>query len=52
VEKVIDTIIDLHADVQPIGTLHVGGDEVATNSWRDSPVCENFIAKAEGFPNR
>ena len=26
-EKVIGTTIDLHADVQPIGMFHVGGDK-------------------------
>nr|CAB3252656.1 putative beta-hexosaminidase [Phallusia mammillata] len=50
VEKILDTLIDLHSEIQPIRTFHVGGDEVAKNSWRDSPVCRKFIDETDGFP--
>ncbi|XP_078491002.1 chitobiase-like [Ciona intestinalis] len=50
VEKVITEIKALHADIQPLTTMHMGGDEVAKKSWEGSPVCEKFINEEEGFP--
>uniref|UniRef100_F7BMU6 beta-N-acetylhexosaminidase n=3 Tax=Ciona intestinalis TaxID=7719 RepID=F7BMU6_CIOIN len=50
VEKVITEIKALHADIQPLTTIHMGGDEVAKKSWEGSPVCEKFISEEEGFP--
>uniref|UniRef100_H2ZIF0 beta-N-acetylhexosaminidase n=1 Tax=Ciona savignyi TaxID=51511 RepID=H2ZIF0_CIOSA len=51
VEKVITEIKKLHSDIQPLQTIHMGGDEVAKKSWEGSPICNNFIATSADFPH-
>ena len=40
VEKVMQEIIDIHQDIQPLNVFNFGGDEVATTAWGKSPACE------------
>ena len=39
---VIKAMMDLHKDVQPLDYIHLGGDEVDTKSWSESPKCSDF----------
>ncbi|KAH3869272.1 hypothetical protein DPMN_032435 [Dreissena polymorpha] len=41
VEKVIDGLIALHKDFQPLSKFHMGGDEVAHGVWNGSEECRN-----------
>ncbi|KAL4239992.1 hypothetical protein ACF0H5_000788 [Mactra antiquata] len=44
ISKVLDALIDIHKDVQPLKTVHVGGDEVPDGAWDESQACkENDI---------
>ncbi|KAL4239994.1 hypothetical protein ACF0H5_000789 [Mactra antiquata] len=45
IEKVIDGMVELHKDVQPLDIYHFGGDEVAHGVWELSPTCENFLIR-------
>jgi len=43
-EVVFDEIIRMHEEAKvPLSTIHVGGDEVPSGVWEDSPICEQFI---------
>ncbi|ESP01130.1 hypothetical protein LOTGIDRAFT_172759 [Lottia gigantea] len=39
---VIDELINVHKDIQPLTLYHFGGDEVAKGAWVDSPKCQNL----------
>lgn len=41
--KVMDTLIELHKDIQPLEIYNFGGDEVAGGAWERSPICQTFI---------
>ena len=41
--KVMDEVIALHKDIQPLNMYHFGGDEVPHTAWEKSPMCEKFI---------
>ena len=42
IETVLDEVIRLHKDIQPLQTYHFGGDEVAANAWEGAASCEEF----------
>ena len=43
VRKVMATVKDIHADVQPLEFYHFGGDEVAHGVWTNSTICQEFM---------
>lgn len=43
ISKVIDTVVDLHKDIQPLKNYHFGGDEVAVGAWENSSKCIEFL---------
>ena len=43
IEKVLDTVIELHRGIQPLKTYHFGGDEVAGGAWENSTKCKQFL---------
>ncbi|WP_338407837.1 family 20 glycosylhydrolase [uncultured Flavobacterium sp.] len=44
-EKVIDEILAMYKDANaPIETIHLGGDEVPSGTWKLSPLCNKLIA--------
>ena len=40
VSKLIDEVIKMHRDIQPLDVFHFGGDEVAKTAWEKSPSFE------------
>jgi hexosaminidase len=45
-EKVIDEILAMYKDANaPISTIHMGGDEVPSGTWKLSPLCNKLIAE-------
>lgn len=43
-EKVIDEILAMYKDANaPIATIHLGGDEVPSGTWKLSPLCNKLI---------
>ena len=43
IAKVVDTVVDLHKDIQPLKVYHFGGDEVANGAWENSSKCDEFL---------
>ena len=43
IEFVLDTLIELHRDVQPLKSFHFGGDEVPLGVWEASPMCCKYL---------
>ena len=43
IAKVIDTVVDLHKDIQPLKIYHFGGDEVANGAWENSSRCDTLL---------
>ena len=43
IAKIMDTVVDLHKDIQPLKVYHFGGDEVAKGAWENSSRCEEFL---------
>lgn len=44
-EKVIDEITEMYKEANaPISTIHLGGDEVPSGTWKLSPLCNKLIA--------
>ena len=45
---VVDELRMMHdvADA-PLSTVHVGGDEVPSGAWTESPICDEYIAQTE-----
>lgn len=48
VQHVIDAMISMHKDTQPLTIYHFGGDEVAEGAWKNSSACES-LARALGL---
>ena len=45
-EKVIDEILLMYKEANaPIETIHLGGDEVPSGTWTNSPLCNQLIAE-------
>ncbi|XP_062566853.1 beta-hexosaminidase-like, partial [Saccostrea cucullata] len=44
IRYLIESIINLHKDIQPLQIYHFGGDEVA-GAWIDSPECQKFLER-------
>ena len=51
VQHVIATFIELHKDVMPLKTFHVGGDEVPQDAFTDSPLCKAFYRQHSDMHN-
>ncbi|MFB6249898.1 MAG: family 20 glycosylhydrolase [Salinibacter sp.] len=46
---VVDELRALHERAgAPLRTVHVGGDEVPSGAWTESPICDDYIARTEG----
>ncbi|MDD5150580.1 MAG: family 20 glycosylhydrolase [Flavobacterium sp.] len=44
-EKVFDDILEMYKEANaPIETIHLGGDEVPSGTWKLSPLCNKLIA--------
>jgi hexosaminidase len=44
-EKVIDELLAMYKEAHaPISTIHLGGDEVPSGTWKLSPLCNQLIA--------
>ena len=43
VETIVDTLINIHQDVQPLRVIHLGGDEVPDGVWDDSIACRKML---------
>ncbi|XP_045212514.2 uncharacterized protein LOC123563659 [Mercenaria mercenaria] len=41
--KVMDEVIELHKEIQPLEIYNFGGDEVANHAWEKSPKCTELI---------
>ena len=41
--KLLDELISIHRGIQDLKTFHVGGDEVAEGSWKDSQACKDLF---------
>ncbi|WP_102505781.1 family 20 glycosylhydrolase [Salinivibrio kushneri] len=50
VDTVVNALVDVHRDIQPLDTFHFGGDEIA-GAWKASPVCQAFIADNDAGVN-
>ncbi|CAL1537617.1 unnamed protein product [Lymnaea stagnalis] len=42
IRKVMETIYNLHHDIQTLKIFHFGGDEVPKNTWTQSPICNGL----------
>lgn len=42
---VIEELVKMHSSIQPLRTLHIGGDEVPGEAWEESPRCQSFMQK-------
>lgn len=43
VARMIDALIEMHKDIQPLRTYHFGGDEVGSGAWVNSPACKKML---------
>jgi hexosaminidase len=47
-ETVVDDIRAMYDEAEvPLTTVHVGGDEVPSGAWAQSPTCQQFIAASD-----
>ena len=47
-ETVVDDIRAMYDEAGvPLHTVHVGGDEVPSGAWEQSPICQRFIAESD-----
>jgi hexosaminidase len=43
IEKIVDTLRQMHKKARmPLHTLHIGGDEVPSGVWQNSPICDKL----------
>ncbi|KAL9962569.1 hypothetical protein ACROYT_G031679 [Oculina patagonica] len=45
IEHLVQAIMDMHKDIQPLAIYHFGGDEVAHGAWTNSTACNNLAQK-------
>lgn len=45
VEHVIEEVIQMHEDIQPLKVFNFGGDEVPRQAWMESPVCQELFGE-------
>jgi len=45
VEHVVGQLVQIHSTIQPLKTVHIGGDEVPEGSWQHSPECMKVISE-------
>ena len=43
VDKIVQEVIRMHEDIQPLKVFHFGGDEVPVRAWTDSPYCDQLM---------
>ncbi|KAK3580160.1 hypothetical protein CHS0354_030275 [Potamilus streckersoni] len=43
IDKVVEEIKNMHKDINPLRTFHIGGDEVPHESWRGSLACQKLV---------
>ncbi len=49
---VVDQLQALHDEADaPLRTVHVGGDEVPTGAWTQSPACNDYYDRTDGVEN-
>ncbi|KAK3094852.1 hypothetical protein FSP39_007074 [Pinctada imbricata] len=49
IAHVINSLIDMHINIQPLNIFHFGGDEVAHGAWEASNICKEFIKRNAGI---
>lgn len=52
VEKIITTLKELHAPIQPLKVFHCGGDEVPLGAWSGAPACRSFYGLGHDHENQ
>ena len=40
IQHLVEAVVKIHNDSQPLTTYHFGGDEVAHGAWTNSPACK------------
>lgn len=45
VDKLVFQVRAMHADIEPLKVIHLGGDEVPAGAWSLSPACERLSVK-------
>ena len=48
VNLIVDTLKRYHADIQPLKTFHLGGDEVPSSALNNSPACREYFKVLHG----
>lgn len=43
IELLVEAVVSMHNDTQPLTIFHFGGDEVAHGAWLSSPACDNLV---------
>ncbi|KAK7102432.1 beta-hexosaminidase-like [Littorina saxatilis] len=51
VTAVVRSLVETHADIQPLKTFHFGGDEVAKGAWDNSTACNTLLTSGFDFRN-
>lgn len=41
-QHVFSAVKEMHQQIQPLDTVHIGGDEIAEGAWKHSPACETL----------
>ncbi|XP_069101871.1 beta-hexosaminidase-like isoform X2 [Argopecten irradians] len=41
-QHLIASVKEIHKEVQPLDTVHIGGDEIAAGVWQKSPACQTL----------
>jgi len=47
VEHLVEAIVGIHKDIQPLTIYHFGGDEVAHGAWTKSTACKDLAQELE-----
>lgn len=45
IEHVMEEVIQMHADIQPLQVYNFGGDEVPGGAWLESPICQDMFGE-------
>ena len=49
VDKLISQVRAMHAEIQPLKVIHLGGDEVPFGAWSLSPACQRLYSDRKAF---
>lgn len=51
VDRLVFEVRAMHAKIQPLKLIHLGGDEVPAGAWSLSPACRRLAAKMHQYPD-